>query len=304
MTDQTPSAADVLMFAAQMHGVDALTLRAALEAQSHSAHQAALGHQISADAYAVLAIQPDQYDTPEALMMEIGRVLSGVQDLIAYGLLFGAIYGPKLARVVSLSPVVIEPPYGFPQLFACDFDEVRRQVAEFGLAGCADPPPDTERNRGLVDDSAVPYALLLIPTEADPLKLLGDPESVAWRCGGRPPVAHRMNVGPLLPKDAPEDWRWIAGARPPDTEGPDADEPRHAGYRHALPLIWEGEPIADGIDRAAGCFEAYLDDGPWHRSYPATRATAVNLAHNLCDPDHANAATMVRLDAQGQEQPR
>lgn len=33
--------------------------------------------------------------------------------------------------------------------------------------------------------------ILLIPAEGDPHKLLGDPESVAWRYGWRPPVMTR-----------------------------------------------------------------------------------------------------------------
>ena len=31
-------------------------------------------------------------------------------------------------------------------------------------------------------------AVLLIPEEGDPHKLLGDSESAAWKCGARPPV--------------------------------------------------------------------------------------------------------------------
>ena len=33
-----------------------------------------------------------------------------------------------------------------------------------------------------------PTTILLIPHDGDPRHLLGDPSSVAWRCGARPPV--------------------------------------------------------------------------------------------------------------------
>lgn len=36
----------------------------------------------------------------------------------------------------------------------------------------------------------VPTAVLLVPPDGDPHKLLGDPESVEWKCGARPPALH------------------------------------------------------------------------------------------------------------------
>ena len=139
----------------------------------------------------------------------------------------------------------------------------------------------------------VPYALLLVPVDGDPLGLLAQ-----GPCGARQPVAI-----PVL-CECRELWVAAPEGSCPECHRPYLHRCRPLGQcpkTHGLALIWGGMPVPDGIDRAARCFEAYLGAGPWHRSYPATRATAVNLAHNLCDPDHANAATMVRLDAQGQE---
>ncbi len=276
MTDQTPSAADVLMFAAQMHGVDAELLAALLVQQTRAAHHAQINpDNYEARAFAELGIVSDP-GMPEEQMIAIFRALWALKDSRAFVRLIEWVYEPSLLHAVAMRP-----------LLACDFDEMRRQVEALGLAGVADPEPESDR--GLVDDSAVPYTLLLVPADGDPLGLVAP-----GVCGARPPRV----------------TRWVCCTTQHVKWSPTLPTPGclcnfkgtwQLGSARALPVIWGGKPVEEGIDRAGRYFERYLGYGPWHRSYPATRATAVNLAHNLCDPDHANAATMVRLDAQGQE---
>jgi len=75
--------------------------------------------------------------------------------------------------------------------------------------------------------------ILLEPAEGDPHKLLGDPNSAAWKCGARPPTV--VKVGDV----------WLRG-------WPTIDD-------DALVLAWDGEPVAGGLDRAS----RVCGRGPW-----------------------------------------
>ena len=123
------------------------------------------------------------------------------------------------------------------------------------------------------------HAILLIPAAGDPHGLLGDPESVAWKCGARPPMAHNKGSG------------WAAGAHPWDIP-------------HALVLRWGDEVVHDGMHRAARAAEGVAEN--WEDETGLER-------YNIwwCHPvDAANLATVcealglgvvVRINAEGQE---
>lgn len=78
------------------------------------------------------------------------------------------------------------------------------------------------------------HAVILIPEEGDPRKLLGDPESVAWRCGARPPIATELRI---VPRDerAPITKRWVSGHEQIDA------------LRRALVLAWGGEVVHEAV---------------------------------------------------------
>jgi len=72
--------------------------------------------------------------------------------------------------------------------------------------------------------------VLLVPEEGDPLGLLAE-----GPCGARPPVAYEWQ--------AVKKWRTYDGPLPPP-------ERRRPYWRGALVLAWDGEPVAEGLDRA------------------------------------------------------
>ncbi len=82
------------------------------------------------------------------------------------------------------------------------------------------------------------HAVLLAPAEGDPHGLLGDPESVAWKCGARPPVVRWCEVGP-------NEWAWL----PEDDAHCERDADLVEGERRALGLGWEGEVVREGCWR-------------------------------------------------------
>ena len=112
------------------------------------------------------------------------------------------------------------------------------------------------------------HGVLLIPTKGDPLKLLGDRESIAWKCGARPPRAFLS---------ARKDDGWLPGFA--------------SACPNALVLAWGGKPVAEGLDRFARCVGARIEDCDvldpfWHLD--AER-------HGVAD------GTLVLLDADGHE---
>lgn len=80
-------------------------------------------------------------------------------------------------------------------------------------------------------------SVLLVPSEGDPHKLLGDPESVAWKLGARPALAwHTAHGAPYHPWAAgPAPGRWRTESKP----------------REALVLMWEKEVLGDVCDAIA-----------------------------------------------------
>ena len=115
-------------------------------------------------------------------------------------------------------------------------------------------------------------SVLLVPSEGDPHKLLGDPESAAWKLGARPPMAWLEETENLR-------W-WHAGPPHPYTVM------GGAVAATALVLMWEGRTLrkeCDGI--VPGHVKHYWDSAN-------VLATAMSLAPRLgCD--------LVLLDEEG-----
>ena len=108
-------------------------------------------------------------------------------------------------------------------------------------------------------------AILLVPAEGDPHGLLAE-----GPCGARPPMA------------------WLRGRRDgiwrPAPWFPDEREPLWA-----LVLAWDGQPVAEGMDRAT-------------RIDPHYRGVAWASARNLgAEMERLDYGTLVLLDADGRE---
>jgi hypothetical protein len=75
------------------------------------------------------------------------------------------------------------------------------------------------------------HAVLLIPEDGDPLGLLAE-----GPCGARPPMAWQCTCSP----------RW----RPCSPNKYSCADCHSQGFPgRALPLVWDGEPAAEGMDR-------------------------------------------------------
>lgn len=91
--------------------------------------------------------------------------------------------------------------------------------------------------------SDVEFAVL-VPAEGDPHKLLGNPESTAWRLGARLPIANRaQSYGGKPAEFGTSKEAWREGWAEP---GPCLHQPWfvHVG----LVLIWNGQVVREGLD--------------------------------------------------------
>lgn len=135
---QAPSDADVLDCAADACGVERPRLAEALAAQTKAASWADIDPASKpAHAFDGLRVLPDEHDTPEALMMAIGRAMQRMEHSACCEA-FGAIYGTELMRLAGPHSRCIVPGFGLGELLDQDFDEMRRKVADLGIA----TPPD------------------------------------------------------------------------------------------------------------------------------------------------------------------
>lgn len=130
-----------------------------------------------------------------------------------------------------------------------------------------------------------PHTILLIPHPSDPHKLLGDTDSVAWRCGARVPVMSEYGCQ----CGTKTEWRaqFVHAAVKCESCG------ELCGYRtrrRALVLRHNGEDIPEGIDHAARC-DPRTDPaaGQW--------ASAMALAECLAAD---GLGTIILLDAAGE----
>ncbi len=122
------------------------------------------------------------------------------------------------------------------------------------------------------------HNVLLIPAEGDPLGLLAE-----GPCGARPPAARH--------KRGHADW--LPGWHPKGIPG---HEPQWS-TRFALVLAWDGQPVAEGLDRFWRCWNgsgyyAFKELGP---------TPEVWLVHIAVDAEVSCSGTVVLVDAQGQE---
>jgi len=128
-------------------------------------------------------------------------------------------------------------------------------------------------------------AVLLVPAEGDPLKLLADNP-----CGGRPPAAVEWDITRLesyFSRPA-GGWCWLPGS----TMVP--GYPPHR--RHALVLAWDGELVAEGIDRASR-------RSPGHHGWVVEWQVRGLLTGEFLQPGRSLTAlgAVVVLDADGRE---
>lgn len=129
-------------------------------------------------------------------------------------------------------------------------------------------------------------AILLIPAEGDPLGLLKE-----GPCGARPPMTydHMHKHGALC-------WNPTCGrARHLMREG-----------RRALVLAWDGEPVAEGLDRARRVARSLRQSGALHLK-PWVWANIDDIdIHIRSIPEvfgllAAYLGTLVLLDSEGRE---
>lgn len=129
-------------------------------------------------------------------------------------------------------------------------------------------------------------AVLLIPKEGDPHKILGDADSVAWKCGARPPTAQEYTDGLLT-------W-WQFGPHDRHAENRRMRETQRAALRtgrSGLVLVGDGEEVLVGVDIA--------DRAAWiseHRWPPGE-----DLENLLEEFSGRDIGTLVLLDENGRE---
>ncbi len=128
------------------------------------------------------------------------------------------------------------------------------------------------------------HAVLLVPHEGDPYKLLGDPDSAAWRLGSRPPVA----------MECPWCERWVPLADNCEC-GCDACNIPH---RRALGLAWEGEETWQGYEYASQALPPTCNVG-FEVSWALELGTsgAIGGLRDVLE----TLGTIVPLDADGRE---
>ena len=127
--------------------------------------------------------------------------------------------------------------------------------------------------------------VLLVPTEGDPHGLLKE-----GPCGARPPTALSLRVtGDSIDLDT--DPRWFSYDAVPDRlmACTNAEILHSVRSPRALVLAWDGEPVAEGMDRAA-------------RIDPHYRGEAWASPRNLgAEMERLGYGTIVLLDAEGLE---
>ena len=115
-------------------------------------------------------------------------------------------------------------------------------------------------------------AVLLVPADGDPNGLLRE-----GPCGGRPPTAYTTWV------DGKSDGQWRANDDSMDIEPGDA-----------LVLAWDGEPVAEGLDRL---YRALHGSGCCvHFRSPAAVSAALGWSQ-----DALRGCALVHLDSDGRE---
>ncbi len=129
-------------------------------------------------------------------------------------------------------------------------------------------------------------AVLLVPTDGDPLGLLN-----AGPCDSRPPIAlewqcpaHGRHWGAGLRMDA---WAAEHFAHNVSTS--------RSGCRTALVLAWDGEPVAEGLDRARRCgvnWGPAWDDSETERRVQAYLRGDTSAAH-IVDPRKFRGAVVL-----------
>ena len=107
------------------------------------------------------------------------------------------------------------------------------------------------------------HAVLLVPEPNDPHGLLAE-----GPCGARPPIAYIPNRG----------WKW--------REGPCPEE---FPTGRALVLRWGGEPVPEGMDRAARRHPKYTG-----AAWASSRALGREMKR-------LGYGTLILLDAEGRE---
>jgi len=123
------------------------------------------------------------------------------------------------------------------------------------------------------DDLTQVHAVLLVPEEGDPHRLLAE-----GPCGARPPMAFASSVTN----------RWYSS----EDLGPGRAAMRRPGRRYALVLAWGGGVVPEGVHR--------VDDvlgmpGTWPLG-PATAKMSIVRAY-----DGLGLGIIVMLDAEGKE---
>lgn len=132
------------------------------------------------------------------------------------------------------------------------------------------------------------HAVLLMPPAGDPHELLQE-----GPCGARPPKAWRCDERYHRLKT--DHGRWFSMS--------EAHLPALESGGDALVLAWGGcGPVAEGMDRAARCWEAVTEEsGRGLEAYGlwwCRLVDAVNLAHEC---QYHGLGTVVLLDAEGRE---
>jgi hypothetical protein len=131
-------------------------------------------------------------------------------------------------------------------------------------------------------------ALLLVPDPGFPEGLLRE-----GPCGAKPPVLARAE-GLALKEWVDTGW------------GPDFTDlgPGFRNLQRALVLVWEGEPVPEGMHRLADCLTSLLEKNPNMTPFTfLTQGMSGPMVLGKC-AEQAGLGTLVLLDEEGKEIPR